>query len=67
MHPLQVGLELAACDTRDFGTDTAEVLFLTAGCHGIAHLGAFATHVTFSGHRSGPSSCNSLLRNSLLT
>ena len=55
MYALQVGLELAARDASDFGTDPAEVFFLTTGGYGIAHLGAFATYFTLSGHDFGPS------------
>lgn len=49
-NTLEVGLKLAARDAGDLGTDTAEVFFLTAGRHGVAHLGAFATHFTLTGH-----------------
>jgi hypothetical protein len=50
-NTLQVGLELPAGDTGDFGTHTAEVLSLAADGYRVAHLGAFATDFTLPSHR----------------
>ncbi len=50
MHLLQVWDELAARDSGDFGTDTAQILCFTTGFDTIAHLDFLAARFTLSCH-----------------
>jgi hypothetical protein len=49
-HSLQIRPELPARDPRDFGTDTTQVLGLTTGLNGVAHLSTFSTNFAGSCH-----------------
>jgi hypothetical protein len=48
---LQVGDEFSASDAGDFGTDTAQVLGLTAGFDAVAHVDFLAARFTLPCHR----------------
>ncbi len=49
-YSLQIRPELPARNSGDLGTDTTQILGLTAGLYRVAHLGAFSTNFTDPGH-----------------